>query len=72
MNWKIYAMCLGKVIVTASDGEPREITDVVDVVMEGGHVKIATLFGEQHDFAGVSIEHIAMRSGVVISLALRQ
>ena len=65
-------MCLGKVIVTGSDGAPREITDVVDVAMDGGNVKICTLFGEQHDFAGVSIEHIAMRSGVVISLELRQ
>jgi predicted RNA-binding protein len=65
-------MCLGKVIVNGSDGDLREITDVVDVVVEAGHVKISTLFGEQHDFAGVSIEHIAMRSGVLISLELRR
>ncbi len=65
-------MCLGKVIVTGSGDGPREITDVVDVAMDGGNVKISTLFGEQHDFVGMSIEHIAMRSGVVISLELRQ
>jgi predicted RNA-binding protein len=65
-------MCLGKVVVTGSGDSPREITDVVDVVMDGGNVKISTLFGEQHDFVGVSIDHIALRAGVVISLELRQ
>jgi predicted RNA-binding protein len=64
-------MCLGRVIVSGADGA-REITDVVDIVMDGGNVKVSTLFGEQHEFSRVTIDHIAMRSGVVISLACSQ
>ncbi len=65
-------MCLGKVIVTGSAAGPREITDVVDIVMEGANVRVSTLFGELHEFPGVTIDHVAMRSGVVISLRCSQ
>jgi predicted RNA-binding protein len=65
-------MCLGKVIVIGEVHGEHAISDVVDIAMEGAQVKVTTLFGEQHVFSGVRIEHVAMRSGVVISLGLAQ
>lgn len=64
-------MCLGKVIVTGASIAPQEIGDVVDIRNDGTAVTISTLFGEIHRFAGVAIEHIAMRSGIVVSLVGR-
>lgn len=65
-------MCLGKVVVTGKVDGVQEISDVIDIAMDGSEVKVSTLFGEQHVFSGVRIQHVAMRSGVVISLALSQ
>jgi hypothetical protein len=61
-------MCMGKVIVMGSGTDPREISDVVDITTDGSTVKILTLFGEEHRFSDVAIDHVAMNAGVVISL----
>jgi len=61
-------MCLGKVMVSGGSAGAQEIGDVVDIRTDGGVVTLSTLFGETHRFTDVAIDHIAMRSGIVVSL----
>ncbi|WBO24395.1 CooT family nickel-binding protein [Sphingomonas abietis] len=64
-------MCLGKIVLTGAGTDRQEIGDVVDIRMDDNGVSVSTLFGEEHRFEDVAIEHIAMRSGVTVSLVAR-
>lgn len=58
-------MCLAQVVVRTPSGDAVEMTDVVDVVADGGALRVSTLFGEVRSFSGMRIDRIDLRSGVI-------
>lgn len=61
-------MCLGTVVVSRETLPSLEIRDVTTVSFAGSAALVTTLFGEEHSFAGVSIQRIDLQKGVTISL----
>ncbi len=61
-------MCLGTVVVTRPALPSLEVRDVTSISFTGSAVLVTTLFGEEHSFAGVSIQRIDLQKGVNISL----
>lgn len=61
-------MCLGTVVVTRLASPPVEVRDVTSISFADSAALVTTLFGEEHSFAGVSIQRIDLQKGVNISL----
>ncbi len=61
-------MCLGTVVVANNARPAVEVADVAQITFEGPNAFVTTLFGEEHEFAGVTIQRVDMQRGVIITL----
>lgn len=58
-------MCLAKVRVSRPSRDEEEVKDVVDIVIDGATVRVSTLFGTEHAFAGVAVARIDLQAGII-------